>query len=863
MSLQTIVRRSSARLWMLVTVALTAMGAAFFTALPSASAATPNASGTTGIVPAAGKPCAQGGVAIKFATGGNGTSGGFALHDAVANLPFQLLFNEVSDNPANTMVFGGVTKVSGTANTDYVVTILYLDNGNDGVPNGDSNSFFTTPAIGASLNPYGTGNLNQVLACVALRFDVTKVVQDVPAGQSHVYGFEVMCSDNGANPITYTMTFTISGSGSQTQEALVPPGFDCTVTETSIDGVAVASASQWIVTGSPTTRDDINETSTIATITNKLSEGRVKFVKTVSGLIFGETTRFDFSATCGAQTFTFSFDGVVDATENPAWTWVSPLLVGGTSCTVTETGTVPAGAWVVTPTATVGPTVVAGGATTDLPGITNTRRVGYFTISKSTDQGSGSFVFTATCGGAVLPNVTVASGTTSAAIGPFGTGTVCTVHEQPDSPDLFVEGGDQTFSITESTKATASDRPFVNTRRVGKLTIVKKVDPATAESFSFSYTCGSGAAVPFTGTGSIAGTIVKTVASIPTGTTCTATETLKAGFLSNVSPAGSTTATAITSGIVTIDADGETITFTNNLLSINVVKSIANTTSSTTCPGTGYVDAISPILANSYVCYQFVITNTSAVPLNSIKLTDNMAIGAVSCTSGVTGVVTASGLEVVSGSLAAGATITCTTTKPIAAQTNVGTSVVNVGTVVGCANVSCTPKATDDDTATYTSAWQGFTPGFWKNHTATDPSGHNAWLARYIGACFDTDGLLAEKYELQATTPWNTTLGETFGITGAFASTKLIDALGFAGGSGVDGATRILLRAAVASYLNSCYNTTVAGLSTGAGGTWPKSPKEIVDLTNVAIATANRTAIIAQATTFDLWNNTGTHFITW
>src|SRR5687768_16794180 len=81
---------------------------------------------------------------------------------------------------------------------------------------------------------------------------------------------------------------------------------------------------------------------------------------------------------------------------------------------------------------------------------------------------------------------------------------------------------------------------------------------------------------------------------------------------------------------------------------------------------------------------------------------------------------------------------------------------------------------------------EGCTPGYWKNHpeawqeyapTATLGTGNTA-MFRFIGgpnAMDDSPAAVAQ-----------------------YAGTSAIDALGFNGGGGVDGAARILLRAAVA-----------------------------------------------------------------
>ena len=109
---------------------------------------------------------------------------------------------------------------------------------------------------------------------------------------------------------------------------------------------------------------------------------------------------------------------------------------------------------------------------------------------------------------------------------------------------------------------------------------------------------------------------------------------------------------------------------------------------------------------------------------------------------------------------------------------------------------------------------QGCTPGYWKNHT-------DMW-GNY--------------------SPNDTLIQVGFVDAGSYAGVKMIDALQYAGGPGVDGATRIMLRAAVASLLNG---TLTGGLATN------------ITLLNAndALRSGNRDFILSVATFFDGMNN--------
>ena len=113
----------------------------------------------------------------------------------------------------------------------------------------------------------------------------------------------------------------------------------------------------------------------------------------------------------------------------------------------------------------------------------------------------------------------------------------------------------------------------------------------------------------------------------------------------------------------------------------------------------------------------------------------------------------------------------------------------------------------------------GCTPGYWKNHLDSWPSGIN---------------------------PESPVIYGNFDFDGDGADTNL-EALAYPGGKDVAGAQRILLRAAIAAKLNSL-------TFTGPGGYW--FPDGFDDAVNFALGT-NRANILALATKLDGWNNAG------
>jgi hypothetical protein len=115
---------------------------------------------------------------------------------------------------------------------------------------------------------------------------------------------------------------------------------------------------------------------------------------------------------------------------------------------------------------------------------------------------------------------------------------------------------------------------------------------------------------------------------------------------------------------------------------------------------------------------------------------------------------------------------------------------------------------------------EGCTPGFWKNWRK------HPW-----------------PWELQ---PMSNTVGEFFAAPIDFEGDTLLDALKYHGGPGVTGATRVLLRAAVAALLNAA-DVTIDYLPE-----W-----EVKSLVNQALASNDRPTMLDVAAQLDAMNNLG------
>jgi hypothetical protein len=129
------------------------------------------------------------------------------------------------------------------------------------------------------------------------------------------------------------------------------------------------------------------------------------------------------------------------------------------------------------------------------------------------------------------------------------------------------------------------------------------------------------------------------------------------------------------------------------------------------------------------------------------------------------------------------------------------------------------------NTPTPPPAGQGCTPGYWKNHTQSwPPTGYST------GQAVDS------VFSRTASAPYV-----------AQGDATLLQALSFRGGSTIQGAAQILLRASVAAILNAAHPNV----------NYPRSVQAIVDDVNAALNTQNRDTILNLATALDNDNNRG------
>jgi hypothetical protein len=128
---------------------------------------------------------------------------------------------------------------------------------------------------------------------------------------------------------------------------------------------------------------------------------------------------------------------------------------------------------------------------------------------------------------------------------------------------------------------------------------------------------------------------------------------------------------------------------------------------------------------------------------------------------------------------------------------------------------------------------QGCTPGYWKNHTSN-------WPVAGVTTTTETDTIVSTQ-----------SVGSIFNSAPApLNGNTLLQALQYQGGSTLLAAKQILLRAAVAAYLNAADDRM--GYPLRRSG-----PNGIVAQVNAALASTDRNAILALASTLDKLNNLG------
>jgi Domain of unknown function (DUF5979) len=376
------------------------------------------------------------------------------------------------------------------------------------------------------------------------------------ADATGTFTFDVTC-DNGLTRSNIPISIDAGHLGSPGVSADlisgIPTGVSCTVTEdNNPDFTTTVTPGGGTVT--------ISTGDNEVTFTNTRKTGDLKIVK-----IANATGTFHFDVTCNNGFTQNNIPISIDANHLGSPGVSADLITGiptGTTCTVTEQED-PNFTKVVTPT----DGVIVIGTGTNTVTFTNTRKLGSLTISKTTVGGAGTFTFDVDCDGTaydrtgsdavVLQVGADATGSVVVASG-IPTGTVCTVTER-DNPDFT-----KTAEVPDNGQVTIDTNgetvSFTNTRKTGSLTI-SKTTVGGAGTFTFDVDCDA-TAFDRTGdnpvvlqVGADATESVVVASGIPTGTVCTVTERDNPDFTK--------TAEVPDNGQVTIDTNGETVSFTN------------------------------------------------------------------------------------------------------------------------------------------------------------------------------------------------------------------------------------------------------------------------------------------------------------
>lgn len=464
-------------------------------------------------------------------------------------------------------------------------------------------------------NDFGVGSLKVTKALAGLAKD--------EAWAAGPFTMTVVCTNSNATSSTvFSKTITLSRASTEYVIDNLATGSSCVTTETDRNGATSASGAQTVT---------INRAQQTATITNTFDYARLTVKKLVSTTAVdgsGAAVRpgpFSFSVVC---TFTYGSPAAAVTVLNTTFslshneTKVLTGLPAGASCVVTEdtppgspttkidTATSSTSASVTALTATINsltkdtsPTVGTNTAT-----ITNTYAVGTLRITKSlkggasTQFGTGPFTFLVSC---TYPGVTApysktvtqnTAGTTN--VTNIMAGSTCSISESNFAStgadaEVILNNSNVAFDGTGITVVGGATRTttFQNWYLTGAVTVTKSVTgPGAAYGtgpFTVHLECTRGGS-PITITGgadrSLVGGGSATYTKLPSGASCTLTETGKGGAGATVITNGTATdlagaytfTVAVNSSSLTDDQAQPALTVTNTfeLASLVVSKAV-------------------------------------------------------------------------------------------------------------------------------------------------------------------------------------------------------------------------------------------------------------------------------------------------
>lgn len=513
---------------------------------------------------------------------------------------------------ACTTAAGGTVDLDpATAGTSATFSLLDTESrAIHGVPSGSSCTVVeTAPAPAAHWAPQYTVTDNAVGATSTSGTGTSATVSSLPLVGTTVAFTNVRRTGavvvSKTSDVNGTFSFTLDCDGSAFDRtgtaafsiATTAPG---TAATTSITGlpIGIACAVAEVADARFTsTRTPANGTVTVAATaqTVSFSNTRKTAPLTVSKTSTGGTGTFRFAVDCDGTAHDRLGAAKLSLTTMAVGTAVTAQVTGvptGTACTVTEEAHADYIGSLRAPSTTNAVTIDDDGETVFFE---NTRRTGTLTVAKTTTGGTGTFTFAVDCTDDRFDQQLTIVGSGSRTVPGIPTGVSCTVTETGDS--LFTSTRtptDGTVVMTEAGRTVS----FLNVRNTGTLTISKRTTGGDG-TFDFDVDCpgsafdrnvgvvttgGSGTADPVTG--------------IPTGSTCTVTESVPAGWAA----VGGAARTVVVDGVATA-------AFTNRrLLPAVAIDKRAN------------VESVEP---GGTVLYTFTVTNPGEVPLSAVAVTDD------------------------------------------------------------------------------------------------------------------------------------------------------------------------------------------------------------------------------------------------
>lgn len=225
------------------------------------------------------------------------------------------------------------------------------------------------------------------------------------------------------------------------------------------------------------------------------------------------------------------------------------------------------------------------------------------------------------------------------------------------------------------------------------------------------------------------------------------------------------------------------------------IEKLTNGEDADSAPGP-YLNAGDPVR------WTYAVTNAGNVKLTGLVVTDSKGV-VVSCPK---------------SALEPGESMTCT-----GSGTAVAGQYSNLGTATGTPPLGAMVSDTDPSHYFGKVCTQGCTPGYWKNHTSS-------WAPTGYSTSQDLHTVFAEAHHFPG-----------------LEHDSLYHALGYGGGSGLEGAAEILLRAAVAAVLNAAHPDV----------SYPLSESQVISDTNAALSSNSRDTMLALAAVLDANNNLG------